>query len=68
MNGQNDEFQTDINCQKILTVCVATRDQLTEHTVSQPIPGIKIESYILATFLNTMTFAGEIMQKSVTTY
>ena len=30
---------------------------------SQPVPGIKIESYILATFLNTMTFSGEIMQK-----
>ena len=64
MNGQNDEFQTDISCHKILTVCAATRDQPTVQKVSQPVPGIKTESYILATFLNTMTFSGEIMQKS----
>ena len=69
LNGQNDELQTDISCHKILTVCAATRDQPTVHKVSQPVPGIKIESYILATFLNTMTFSGEIMQKkSLTTY
>ena len=68
MNGQNDEFQTDISCHKILTVCAATRDQPTVHKVSQPLPGIKIESYILATFLNTMTFSGEIMQESLKTY
>ena len=48
---------------KILTVCAATRDQPTVHKVSQPVPSIKIESYILARFLNTMTFLGEIMQK-----
>ena len=64
MKGQNDEFQTDISCHKILTVCAATRDQPTVHKVSQPVPGIKIESYILATFLNTMTFSEEIMQKA----
>ena len=68
MNGQNDEFQTDINCHKILTVCAATRDQPTVHKVSQPLPGIKIESYILAKFLNTTTFSGEIMHESLTTY
>ena len=68
MNGQNDEFQTGISCHKILTICTATRDQPTVHKESQPVPGIKIESYILATFLNTMTFSGEIMQKSLTTY
>ena len=67
MNGKNDEFQTDIKCHKILTVC-ETRDQPTVHKVSQPVPCIKIESYTLATFLNTMTFSGEIMQKSLTTY
>ena len=27
MNGQNDEFQTDISCHKILIVCAATRDR-----------------------------------------
>ena len=68
MNGQNYEFQTDINCHKILTACAATRNQPTVHKESQPVPGIKFESYILATVLNTMTFSGEIMQKSLTTY
>ena len=68
INGQNDEIQTDISCHKISAVCAATRDQPRVHKVSQPVPGIKIESYILATFLNTMTFSGEIMQKSLTTY
>ena len=46
----------------------ANGDQPTVHKESQPVPGIKIESYILATFLNTMTFSGEIMQKSLKTY
>ena len=64
MNGQNDEFQTDISCLKILTVCAATRDQPTVHKVSQSVPGIKIESYILATFLNTMTFSGKSCKKA----
>ena len=68
MNGQNDEFTTEINCHKIFTACAATGDQPTVHKESQPVPGIKIESYTLATFLNTMTFSGEIMQKSFTTY
>ena len=27
MNGQNDEFQTEINCHKIFTACAATGDQ-----------------------------------------
>ena len=62
MIGQNDEFQTGISCHKIFTVCTATRDQPRVHMKSQPVPGIKIESYILATFLNTITFSGEIMQ------
>ena len=68
MNGQNDEFQTDINCLKIFTACAATGDQPTVHKESQPVFGIKIESYILATFLNTVTYSREIMQKSLITY
>ena len=68
MNGENDELQTDINCYKILPACAAAGDQPTVHKESQPVSGIKIESYILATFLKTMTFSGEIMQKSLTTY
>ena len=64
MNGQNDEFQTVISCHKILTVCAATRDQPTVHKVSQPVLGIKIESYILATYLNTMTFSGKSCKKA----
>ena len=61
---QNDKFQTDINCHKIFTACAATGDQPTVHKESQPVPGIKIESYILAIFLYTITFSGEIMQKA----
>ena len=38
----------------------ANGDQPTVDKESQPGPGIKIESYILATFLNTMTFSGEL--------
>ena len=52
MNGQNDEFQTVINCHKIFTAFVATGDKKTVHKESQPVLGIKIESYILATFLD----------------
>ena len=54
VNGQNDEFQTYINCHKVFTACAATGDKTTVHKESQPVPGIKIESYILATFLNTI--------------
>ena len=42
MNGQNDEFQADINCHKIFTACAATGDQPTVHKGSQPVPGIKV--------------------------
>ena len=62
MNGQNDEFQTDINCHKIFTACAASGDLPTVHKKSKPVSG-KVESYILATFLNTVIFSGEIMQK-----
>ena len=44
MNGQNDEFQTDISCHKKITVCAATRDQPTVHKVSQQVPGIKLKA------------------------
>ena len=44
MNGQNDEFQTDINCHKIFTACAATRDQPTVHKESQPEPGLKLKA------------------------
>ena len=54
MNGQNDEFQTEINCHKVFTACAATGDQPTVYKESQLVPSIKIESYILATFLNTI--------------
>ena len=64
MNGQNDEFQTDINCHNILTACAAIGDQPTVHKGSQPVPGIKIESSILATFLSTKKFSGEIFKKA----
>ena len=59
MNVQNDEFQTVINCLKIITACAAIGDQPTVHKESEPVPGIKIESYILTPFPNTLTFSGE---------
>ena len=64
MNRHTDEFQTDINCQKIFTACAATGDQPTVHKESQTVSGIKIESYILATFLNTMAFQGKSCKKA----
>ena len=30
MNGQNDKFQTEINCHKIFTACAATGDLPTQ--------------------------------------
>ena len=44
MNGQNDEFQTDINCQKIFTACAVTGDQPTVHKESQTVPGLKLKA------------------------
>ena len=41
VNGQNDEFQTDINCHKIFTACAVTGDQPTVHKESQTVPGLK---------------------------
>ena len=42
LNGQNDEFQTDINCHKIFTAYAATRDQPRVHKESQPVPCFKL--------------------------
>ena len=61
MNGQNDK-----KCHKIFTACAATGDQPTVYKESQPVPGIKIESYILAPFTNTLTFSGENHAKKLT--
>ena len=44
MNGQNDDFETDINCHKIFTACAATADQPTVHKESQPVPGLKLKA------------------------
>ena len=66
--SMDEELQTDINCHNIFTACAATGYQPAVHKESQPVPGIKIESYILATFLNAMTFSEEIMQKSLIMY
>ena len=44
MDGQNDEFQTDVNCHKIFTACAATGDQPTVYTESQPVPGLKLKA------------------------
>ena len=37
INGQNDEFQTDVNCHKKFTACAATGVQSTEDKESQPV-------------------------------
>ena len=42
MNGQNDEFQTDINCHKIFTASAANGDQPTVHKESQPVLGLNL--------------------------
>ena len=65
MNGQTDKFQTVINCHKIFTACASTEDQPTVHKEVQPLPGIKIESYIQAPFPNTLTFSGENLAKTL---
>ena len=44
MNGQNGEFQTDINCHKIFTACAVTGDQPTVHKESQTVPGLKLKA------------------------
>ena len=44
MNGQNDEFQTDINCHKIFTACAVTGDQPTVHKESHTVPGLMLKA------------------------
>ena len=43
---------------EILNVCAAIDDQPIVHKKSQQVPGIKIESFILAPFPNTLIFSG----------
>ena len=65
MNWQNDELKTVIKSCEIVNACAAIDDQPTVYKESQQVPGIKIESYILAPFPNTLTFSGgDTMQKS----
>ena len=45
---------------EIFNACAAIDDQPAKHKESQQVPGIKIESYILAPFPNTLTFSGGI--------
>ena len=44
VNGQNDEFKTDINCHKKFTACAGNGDQPTVHKESQPVPGLKLKA------------------------
>ena len=44
MNGQNDEFQTNINCHKIFTTSAVTGDQPTVHKETQTVPGLKLKA------------------------
>ena len=54
----NDEFKTVIKSCQIFDAFTAIDDQPTVHKESQQVPGIKVESYILALFPNTLTFSG----------
>ena len=58
MNWQNGEFKTVIKSCKIFNACAAIDDQPTVHNESQKVPGIKIESYILAPFSSILTCSG----------
>ena len=66
MSWQNDEFKTEIKSCEIFNAFAAIDDQPTVHKESQQVPGIKIESYILAPFPNTLTFSGDTTQDSRT--
>ena len=66
MNLQDDEFTTVIKSCEIFNACAANNDQPTVHKESQQVPGIKIKSYILAPFLNTLTFSGGYQAKTFT--
>ena len=52
MNGQYDEFNN-----AIFNECATIDDQPIVHKESQLVPVIKIESYSLAPFPNTLTFS-----------
>ena len=58
MNWQNDQLKTVIKSCEIFNACAAIDDQQTVHKESQQVPGSKVESCILAPFLNTLTFSG----------
>ena len=58
MNWQNGEFKTVIKNCKIFNACAAIDYQPTVHNESQKVPGIKIESYILAPFSSILTCSG----------
>ena len=55
-------------CHKLFTGRTATGDQPIVYKESQPVPVIKIESYSLAPFPNTLTFSGENRAKNITAY
>ena len=58
--------KTGIKSCKIFNASGANNDQPIVHFYkeSQQIPGIKIESYILAPFPNTLAFSWDTMQKT----
>ena len=66
MNLQVDEFKRVIKNCEIFNACAAINDQPTVHKESQQVPGIKIKSYILAPFPNTLTFSGGYHAKTFT--
>ena len=52
------KFKIVVKSCKIFNVYTAIDDQSTVHKDSQQVPDIKIDSYILAPFPNTLTFSG----------
>ena len=61
MDGQYDEFNN-----AIFNACATIDDQPIVHKESQQVPVIKIESYTLAPFPNTMTFSAGYHAKKFT--
>ena len=57
--------KTGIKSCEIFNACGTINDHPIVHFYkeSQQVPGIKIESYILAPFPNTLAFSGDTMQK-----
>ena len=53
-------------CHKICTACAATGYHPTVCKESQPVPGIKMKSYILSPFPSTLTFLRENHAKKLT--